>query len=91
MNEDAHQEDEEEQEEEEEQDQDQRDDQDGQDSDFSDSSDEVTVDTNVQLDMEKLQDSYPGFRQKYRLIKRIGEGMSYELVTNPESAQPNRR
>ena len=37
------------------------------------SADEV-VDTNVQLDMEKLQDSFPGFRHKYRLIKRIGEG-----------------
>lgn len=49
---------------------------DGHESDVSESSDDGgTVDVNVQLDMEKLQDNYPGFRQKYRLIKRIGEGM----------------
>ena len=41
----------------------------------SESSDDGIVDNGVQLDMEKLQDSFPGFRQKYRLIKRIGEGM----------------
>lgn len=43
-------------------------------SDVSGSSAEEVVDTNVQIDMEKLQDSFPGFRHKYRLIKRIGEG-----------------
>jgi len=44
-------------------------------SDISGSSAEEVLDTNVQVDMEKLQDSFPGFRHKYRLIKRIGEGM----------------
>jgi len=32
------------------------------------------IDRGVQLDMEKLQHTFPGFRNKYRLIKRIGEG-----------------
>lgn len=52
-------------------------DEDGEDqrSDISESSAEDVVDTNVQIDMEKLQDSFPGFRHKYRLIKRIGEGI----------------
>ena len=40
----------------------------------SESSDDGVVDNGVQIDMEKLQNSFPGFRQKYRLIKRIGEG-----------------
>jgi hypothetical protein len=26
--------------------------------------------------MDKLQSDFPGFRNRYRLIKRIGEGMS---------------
>lgn len=47
---------------------------DDQQSDVSGSSVEDVVDTNVQIDMEKLQDSFPGFKHKYRLIKRIGEG-----------------
>jgi cell division control protein 7 len=47
---------------------------DDQQSDDSGSSAEEVVDTNVQIDMEKLQNSFPGFRHKYRLIKRIGEG-----------------
>lgn len=47
---------------------------DDQQSDVSGSSVEEVVDTNVQIDMERLQDSFPGFRHKYRLIKRIGEG-----------------
>lgn len=52
----------------------QADDLDDQESNYSESSDE-DVDANVQLDMERLQDCFPGFRSKYRLIKRIGEGM----------------
>ncbi|KAM0324650.1 hypothetical protein ACHAQA_008041 [Verticillium albo-atrum] len=40
----------------------------------SESSEENNVDSGVQHEMEKLQDSFPGFRDKYRLIKRIGEG-----------------
>jgi cell division control protein 7 len=44
-------------------------------SELSDSSEDEAMDTNVQTDMERLQSCFPGFRQKYRLIKRIGEGM----------------
>lgn len=40
----------------------------------SSSDDGETVDEGVLSEMERLQDSFPGFRQKYRLIKRIGEG-----------------
>jgi cell division control protein 7 len=44
-------------------------------SDYSKSSDdEVPDSSNVQQDMERLQNCFVGFRQKYRLIKRIGEG-----------------
>ncbi|KAF6808963.1 cell cycle protein [Colletotrichum sojae] len=43
------------------------------DSDESSDEDDM-VDSSVQRDMERLQDSFPGFRDKYRLIKRIGEG-----------------
>jgi cell division control protein 7 len=44
-------------------------------SDYSKSSDdEVPDSSNVQQDMERLQNCFAGFRQKYRLIKRIGEG-----------------
>ncbi|KAI1120455.1 putative cell cycle protein kinase [Nemania abortiva] len=56
------------------------DDQDGhdghdRDEDASESSDEEDpIDTTVQQDMEKLQHSFPHFRDEYRLIKRIGEG-----------------
>lgn len=46
-----------------------------QESEYSESSDdELIVDHNIQQDMERLQNSFPGFRYKYRLIKRIGEG-----------------
>jgi hypothetical protein len=44
-------------------------------SELSESSEDEAMDTNVQIDMERLQNCFPGFRQKYRLIKRIGEGM----------------
>ncbi|EDO65431.1 kinase-like protein [Neurospora crassa] len=47
---------------------------DDQDSVSSDSSDDGIVDPNIQDDMEKLQNTFPNFRQQYRLIKRIGEG-----------------
>lgn len=40
----------------------------------ADSSDGDTVDGDIQNDMDKLQDAFPGFRDKFRLIKRIGEG-----------------
>lgn len=41
----------------------------------NDSSDDDQVERSVQEDMDKLQRDFPGFRDKYRLIKRIGEGM----------------
>ena len=40
----------------------------------ADSSDGDTVDGDILNDMDKLQDAFPGFRDKFRLIKRIGEG-----------------
>ena len=40
-----------------------------------DSSDDENVDNTVQTDMQKLSDDFPSFAKKYRLIKRIGEGM----------------
>ncbi len=42
---------------------------------FSDSSEDEPVDGQVQDDMDKLQDCFPRFREKYKLIKRIGEGL----------------
>ncbi|TPX12561.1 uncharacterized protein E0L32_000738 [Thyridium curvatum] len=50
------------------------------DDDASESSDDDSIDQNVQYDMEKLQDTFPGFLHKYRLIKRIGEGRSQLIV-----------
>lgn len=41
-----------------------------------DSSDDDAVDETVQYDMEKLQGTFPSFRNQFRLIKRIGEGAS---------------
>lgn len=40
------------------------------------SSEDEPVDRGVQADMDKLQSDFPGFADKYRLIKRIGEGLS---------------
>lgn len=40
-----------------------------------DSSDDEQVDRSVQSDMKKLESDFPGFWYRYRLIKRIGEGM----------------
>lgn len=49
---------------------------DGQESECSESSEEETAETSrhIQDDMDRLQDTFAGFRHKYRLIKRIGEG-----------------
>lgn len=44
-------------------------------------SEDETVDRAVQADMDKLQEDFPGFREKYRLIKRIGEGMFISIAT----------
>lgn len=49
------------------------DDDDG-DGDDNESSEDEQVESGVQADMERLQRDYPGFKEKYRLIKRIGEG-----------------
>jgi cell division control protein 7 len=41
----------------------------------SESSDEdESIDLTVQQDMDKLQNTFPHFKDDYRLIKRIGEG-----------------
>ena len=48
---------------------------DAQESECSESSDDEAVESShIQQDMERLQNTFAGFRQKYRLIKRIGEG-----------------
>ncbi len=52
-----------------------------QESNYSDSSEDEPIDRTVQDDMERLQDCFPRFREKYRLIKRIGEGLSPEFCT----------
>jgi len=57
-------------------DEDQMEDGDDRESQEADSSDGDTVDGDIQNDMDKLQDAFPGFRDKFRLIKRIGEGWS---------------
>ncbi|EJP71030.1 cell division control protein [Beauveria bassiana ARSEF 2860] len=41
---------------------------------YDDSSEEDNIEDSVQADMDKLQRDFPGFHDKYRLIKRIGEG-----------------
>lgn len=57
---------------------------DGQESEYSESSeDEAPADGHFQQDMERLQDSFAGFRQKYRLIKRIGEGSRSPVPSTP--------
>lgn len=53
----------------------------------SESSDDgEPIDSPVYHDMDKLYNSLPGFRKKYRLVKRIGEGTSqYMSVTEVPS------
>lgn len=43
---------------------------------YDESSGEENIEDSVQADMDKLQRDFPGFHDKYRLIKRIGEGAS---------------
>lgn len=43
---------------------------------YDESSGEENIEDSVQADMDKLQRDFPGFHDKYRLIKRIGEGTS---------------
>ncbi|GJN86919.1 cell cycle protein kinase [Purpureocillium lilacinum] len=49
-------------------------DQEEEDDDDDEASDEEQIESSVQADMDKLTEDFPGFRDKYRLIKRIGEG-----------------
>ncbi|KAL8375873.1 hypothetical protein RB595_007143 [Gaeumannomyces hyphopodioides] len=51
-----------------------------------DASDEDVIEDSVQQDMVKLQNAFPGFRDKYRLIKRIGEG-TFSTVYKAEDLQ----
>lgn len=44
------------------------------------SSDDEHVESSVQADMDRLQEDFPGFRDRYKLIKRIGEGMSLDWL-----------
>lgn len=44
------------------------------DSDQEQQGDDFSEDEAMDEDMRKLQDAFPGFKHKYRLIKRIGEG-----------------
>lgn len=62
---------------------------DGQETEYSESSeDEAPADGHFQQDMERLQDSFAGFRQKYRLIKRIGEGSRLPASATPSPGSP---
>ncbi|CAK7206314.1 Cell division control protein 7 [Sporothrix eucalyptigena] len=54
-----------------------------------DSSDDDVVDETVQHDMEKLQATFPSFRNQFRLIKRIGEG-TFSTVYKAEDLQYER-
>ncbi|KAK4442689.1 kinase-like protein [Podospora aff. communis PSN243] len=59
---------------------------DEQQSNYSESSEEEVVDGNIQHDMDRLASTYPGFRHRYRLIKRIGEG-TFSTVYKAEDLQ----
>ncbi|SPO05519.1 probable mitogen-activated protein kinase HOG1 [Cephalotrichum gorgonifer] len=50
---------------------------------------ESAAPTHVVRDMERLGDDIPGFREKYRLIKRIGEG-TFSTVYKAEDLQYDR-
>ncbi|KAI1767174.1 kinase-like protein [Hypoxylon sp. FL1150] len=60
------------------------DDDEGCETDSSDDSDEI--DLTVQHDMEKLEATFPSIKDKYRLIKRIGEG-TFSTVYKAEDVQ----
>ena len=47
---------------------------------------EEPKDLAIQEDMERLQEAFPDFREKYRLIKRIGEGKSLRCPTQANEA-----
>ncbi|KAI0118014.1 kinase-like protein [Hypoxylon sp. NC0597] len=52
----------------------------------TDSDDSDEIDLSVQHDMDKLQATFPNFKDKYRLIKRIGEG-TFSTVYKAEDVQ----
>ncbi|KAI0880892.1 kinase-like protein [Annulohypoxylon maeteangense] len=58
-------------------------DDDGSDTESDDTDD---IDMSVQHDMDKLQATFPDFKDKYRLIKRIGEG-TFSTVYKAEDIQ----
>ncbi|KAH8885565.1 serine/threonine protein kinase Hsk1 [Thozetella sp. PMI_491] len=72
--------------EEEEGDAEQEEDGEDQQSDYDESSEDEPIDSTVQEDMERLQHSLPLFRERYRLIKRIGEG-TFSTVYKAEDLQ----
>lgn len=54
-----------------------------------DDEDDMSEEEILDEDMRKLQDAFPGFRQKYRLIKRIGEGTHRESMMRLHSTDPH--
>ncbi|KAI0836235.1 kinase-like protein [Hypoxylon sp. FL0890] len=52
----------------------------------TDSDDSDEIDLSVQHDMDKLQATFPNFKDKYRLIKRIGEG-TFSTVYKAEDVE----
>jgi cell division control protein 7 len=43
-------------------------------SDYGDEDEEEEVDDSVREDMKKLEDTFPGISDRFRLVNRIGEG-----------------
>ncbi|ORY60745.1 kinase-like domain-containing protein [Pseudomassariella vexata] len=71
-------------------DDDQEDDEDAEQECDSESSDETEpIDLTVQEDMEKLNQTFPAFKDNYRLIKRIGEG-TFSTVYKAEDIRYDR-
>ncbi|GAO15847.1 uncharacterized protein UV8b_07726 [Ustilaginoidea virens] len=62
---------------------------DAEDQDEEEISDDERVGNSVRADMDKLGHDFPGFRGKYRLIKRIGEG-TFSTVYKAEDCQYDR-
>lgn len=48
----------------------------------SDSDYEEEVDESVREDMSKLEDTFPGISDRFRLVNRIGEGMTTFLLNS---------
>lgn len=81
-------EDEDEEEEEEQEEEEQEEEQeDGEADGDEESSDDERVESSVQADMDKLQHDFPGFRDKYRLIKRIGEGSTLSVPSRSQGGR----